>query len=482
MRRPRSKKLFTEYQQIKKYSESEISVDNINLEGDLRVALIFPNTYDVAMSSLSFTYVWKLLNELPEVRCERFVVENEFSKFYSLDSFTPLDEFKVWAFPIHFELDLINVFDFLKKRSVAISWEKRSDNDPIILFGGALSYHTPEILFLIADVLIHGDLEAHLLSLKDVLVPQTKYKLLAHFSKLKGVSVPPLNKFETEPLVAADINTFPPVSPVISSRAQFSNKVLIEIERGCIWNCSFCELGASRKPARFLDLGILKNLLKIHKNVGLIASNVTDYPFLNEVLDVIEENNVHFSVSSLRINKLRKRFLSVLHSQGQQTFTIAPEAATQRIRDVLKKGIKDDDIDSALLLGKEAGFSNVKMYFIYGIQEENEQDLMAFGKLVEKALRVGYKSVIASFNPLIPKKGTAFSTRDIQSLQDLRRKMTLIRKLIPRKTKVKFEPPRKAYLQYILNQANSSTALEVLRLFERNENYRFSDVLNILKH
>lgn len=465
LRRPRDTKSFGEFHVVRKFKSSERIVEHINLEGDLRVALIFPNTYEVAISSLGFNLVWKWFNRISQVRCERFFLDKNFNKFYSLDTQTPLDEFPIWAFVMHFENDFLNVLWLLKKKAIPVFNMQRRNFDPLIVFGGALTYVDLPIFSVVADVILHGDFEAMIEDLQEVLMYENREKLIEKISQLDFATVPVCKKMRKSIAIFDNIYSLIPSSPLICSKGEFANRLLIEIERGCPWGCNFCMMGALKKPVRFLDPHTLKEALKDHNSAGLIASNVTDYPWLDEMIPWFEERKLQVSFSSLRLDRLNENFLKFL-KKNQQSFTIAPESLSNKIRKVLGKNFTDQQILDALLQARKVGFEEVKMYIIYGLDEESDQDLSQIKDFANMIREMGYKQIKFSLNPLVPKRGTKMASYKMQDLKILKDKMKMIKKLVGQNAKVVFESITAAYLQYLINSADEYNCYELVQKLE----------------
>ncbi len=465
MRKPRDRRSFDEFDTVRKFKSSEKLIEQVNLEGDLRVALIFPNAYEIAASSLGFNLVWKLFNRLPKVRCERFFLHRNFHKFYSLDTQTPLDEFPIWAFVMHFENDLLNVIWLLKTKAVPVFNTERRAFDPLIVFGGALTYTDIPILKAVADVILHGDFEAMLQDLQESLSYDNRERLIEKISKLDFATVPICKTTRKKIAVFDDINAMVPSSPLICSKGEFANRLLVEIERGCPHSCSFCMMGKSKKPVRFLDPEILKEKLNGSDFAGLIASNVTDYPWLDEIIPWFEEKKMRVSFSSLRLDRLNERFLRFL-KKNQQSFTIAPESFSEKIRKILGKNFTDQQILQTLLQARKVGFEEVKMYMIYGLDEETDQELKQIADFVDIIAKMGYKQIKLSFNPLVPKRGTKMESRKMQDLKTLRNKMKIIRKFAGKNVTMTFESLKMSHIQYMINSANEDESHELIEKFQ----------------
>ncbi|MFN4191047.1 MAG: B12-binding domain-containing radical SAM protein, partial [Pseudothermotoga sp.] len=210
---------------------------------------------------------------------------------------------------------------------------------------------------------------------------------------------------------------------------------------------------------------ILKEILKKHRFVGLIASNVTDYPWLDEIIPWFEKQKIQLSFSSLRLDKLNEDFLRFL-KKNQQSFTIAPESLSSRIRKILGKNFTDEQILDVLYRARRTGFDEVKMYMIYGLDEENDQDLNQIADFVNEVRKMGYKQIKLSFNPLVPKRGTKMEVRKMQDLKILKNKMKMIKRLLSRNAKIVFENLTASYLQYRINSADEYNSCELIQRLE----------------
>ncbi len=461
MRRPREKKAWKEYQLVSKFKEAEQFVDNIQISGDLATALIYPNSYKVASSSLSFHELFKRFNQSRNINCERFFYERSFKRFYSLDSLKRLDEFRIWAFSIHYETDVLNFIDILMNFRIPLKKEKRGPYHPVIIVGGALTYTNPTFLDRIADFVYKGDLDKSFLkafwSLKSSLNRQEIIEKLSKFSFTSSIINDNLSK-----------------SSFLSAHSAFSNRLLIEIGRGCNRKCKFCSVGHLFGRARFASSEqieeTMKNFANFTNKIGFVASTVTDYTNLDQLLDLIEKYEVAPSFSSLRADALTERLLAILKKGGQKQFTIAPEGGTQRIRNLFSKGIDSGHIENAMDLGIKTGYEVIKLYFIYGAIFEREEDRKGIVHIVKNAKEKGYKRIVVSLNPLIPKPGTAFQNKPMMDLKSLKEMEKTLRKELNTITGAKtiFESVKEAIIQYSIANLNHEASEELIDIFENS--------------
>ncbi len=449
MRRPRRSEDYKEFNIVKGYSDSEIRFKESK---GTDVAFIFPNSYSVAVSSLAFSWVKDLLIN-HEVGVERFFYEKTFKKFYSLETFRPLDEYGTWLFSLQFETDILNIARILKIKGIPILSKDRNPNHPKIVIGGPVTYFNYKAPLQVADYVYRGDLEVYV-------------KEFSRFMKGENINIPSLCSHENQDCKLAkvkDLNEMPPVGSIISPYGEFKNKLLIEVGRGCIRRCAFCMIGHIQKPARFLRPEVLKDIVsKIPKNIslGIISATITDYPWQDEFINIFSDRKVSFS--SMRMDRLTEGLLKLLIKSGQKSFTVAPEGGSQKIRDILRKDISDRDIERALKLGSKVGFKKIKMYFIYGVPGETDEDLKDIVRLSLNAKRMNYE-VKVSLNPLIPKPGTPFEGVKMEDAKILKEKEKFLRNLLKKEgISFHFESVKKSILQYEIANADKNEIIEIL--------------------
>ncbi|MBT1248450.1 MULTISPECIES: radical SAM protein [unclassified Thermosipho (in: thermotogales)] len=404
MRKPRKKDDFLEYSHVKKFSDSEKRFKEFM--GNQGVALVFPNNYAVAASSLSWSWVQQLFWE-SGIYPERYFYEKWFRKFYSVESFKPLDENRILLFSLHFELDFENILDILKKLGIPLLANERDEDSPVIVIGGAITFFNEELIKPIADVIIVGDLEDKVKEVSEGIriLLKSRKEGLEYFERLKW----------EDKVTNFDIGKKLPVSHFVTRFSEFGEKKLLEIGRGCIRRCNFCVMGYNKKPVKFVHPNVIEEFLKNETYpIGIISATITDYPWLDELLDILEEYNIKFSVSSMRADGISERLLRLLKDSGQKSFTIAPEGVSQRIRNLMLKDIDEDDLLFALDVGRKVSFNSIKMYYIVGVGEELF-DFVELKSFLEKVKKMGYKSITLSVNPLIPKKKTPFYGREFIS-------------------------------------------------------------------
>ncbi len=443
--------------------------DLVTKSSRCKIALIYPNSYSVAIANLGYNRVFEIFTN-SGICVERFVIEKEHLPIFSIDEGRRLDEFRIWAFSVHFELDLLNVATLLGVYNIPLRPEERSGYHPLLICGGALTYFMGKALTGIFDAVYCGDFEVgaeqFIATLKE---SEGKEEILDGLSEVPGIATFGRNA-QALPVIFHGEDMFAE-SMFVSKKGAFGRRFLLEVGRGCKRRCRFCVAGHTMGKARFMDVGEVKRRLSRVKNrtrsVGLISATITDHPQLEELMEYLDEEEFDVSVSSMRLDGLTHRLLKVL-AKTQKTFTIAPEGGTQKIRNCLGKGITEKHIVEAFKLGHDVGFKNIKLYFIYGVPGETEEDLKGIVDLVKEA-RKFFGKVHVSVNPLIPKPGTPFEGTKMMDRKELRERERYLKAgLRSSGVKVDFESVSDAVKQHELCNANRESIVHMLA--ERSAN------------
>ncbi|MFO7984142.1 MAG: radical SAM protein [Desulfuromonadales bacterium] len=484
--------------------------------GRLSVALVYPNTYHQAMSNLGFLSIYHLLNSRYDTLCERFflpdrddLVEHRKTGYplFSLETGRHLSEFDVIAFSISFENDYLNLPSLFDLGQVPLFAGERGDRYPLVLCGGVCAFLNPEPLADVMDVFAVGEGEVILDGFIDTLaetVPDRK-ELLRNLGSRPGLYVPSLyevdyhddgtvkryrSKDGVVPRVrrqwVENIDRYPTRSFVTTDETEFSGMALTEISRGCSRGCRFCAAGYLYLPPRERSVESLRNDVEEglcqRDKIGLVGAAVSDYSELETLEEDIFSRGGKVSVASLRIDSLGEKEVNVLVQSGHRTVSLAPEAGSQKIRDLINKGLDEKQIFRAVRLLSEGGILNLKLYFLIGLPTEGENDIDELLELVtnvrdiwlaegKKRGRLG--TITLSVNPFIPKPSTPFQWVGMEGEKSLAKKMRRIRSAIARlpNTEVFFESLRAAMLQAFLSRGDRRTG-KALPLLAEGKNLR----------
>jgi radical SAM superfamily enzyme YgiQ (UPF0313 family) len=436
--------------------------------GRVPIALVYANSYYLGMSNLGVHAVYSLLNSYDNVVCERVFWEGEGA--ISLESQRPLADFAAVVFSISYELDYFNVVKILRASGIPLYAKERDESHPLVIAGGPCIMANPMPLSPFFDVLAIGEAEPLVPEILPVIAEDaSREERLKSLSLLPGVYVP--QYYSGKPIArrwAKKLDEFPVGSAVLTPDTELGDLYLIEVERGCNWGCRFCLVSQCFAPMRLRSLpSILAQAekgLKYRKRLGLVGAAVSSYPQIDELLPRLTEMGAELSLSSLRIAPLSPVVLRELAKGGAKTVTMAPEAGSQHLRDLVKKGITEDDILKAVERVAEAGIRQLKLYFIIGLPSESDEDIEAIIKLalscketIDKK-RSGCRLTL-NISPFVPKAGTPFQWLPMAETAVLNQRLARIKhSLMPKGIKVKGESPAWSQVQGVLARGDKELA------------------------
>ena len=455
----------------------------------VRVAFCFPDVYEIGMSNLAMQILYKVLNEPEWCSCERAfspwpdmdkVMRDKDIPLYTLETKSPLNEFDVVCFSIGYEMAYTNVLQMLDLGGVPLKASDRTEDDPIVVCGGPVAYNI-EPMADFFDAVFMGEGEEVDLELAQMVKEykgsgkKSRQELLRKLASIEGVYVPSLYKDEYDsegrflslkPIedgiptvitkrIIKDLDGIPyPTEPVVPNMSTVHNRAYIELFRGCIRGCRFCQAGYIYRPVREKSAQVLcDNGIAIEKStgydeLGLLSLSTSDYRGLPELTDGLlkayEGHHTSLSLPSLRIDNFAMELMKKISSTRKSGITFAPEAGTQRLRDVINKGITEEDILKSVRMIFEGGWSTVKLYFMLGLPTETMDDVKGIADLAikiedlyyeiarEKDIKVRRPDITVSTSLFIPKPFTAFQWEAQDSIESLGEKQRYLKSLIQR--------------------------------------------------
>ncbi|NPA70882.1 MAG: radical SAM protein [Crenarchaeota archaeon] len=381
--------------------------------GVTRIAIAYPSTYMVGMSSLSIHLLYFLLNSFDDVYAERVFMEGE-GPYRSVETGTPLKNFDVILFSVHYELDYVNVVRMLERSGINPLRDRRVSSRPLIIVGGPTVSANPEPVADIVDAVFLGEIEG---SVEDLVEKLCTLKNIDDLADVEGIYVPSLGKYDVNVAKVMNLDSAPyPTRQIVTLEAPpeytpiFGRAFFLEICRGCPFLCHFCVESHIQFPFRFRSYGKIVEILRssledshVDKVVilGLAAQSHPD--FRKIITTLLEEFKVSVSLPSMRVDVLDRDDLELIVRTGQKVLTIAPETS-ERIRFNINKKFTDEDVVELCKIAKEVGMDHVKLYFIVGLPGETERDLDDCIRLVRKICDVfGRDNVYVSVNPWVRK-------------------------------------------------------------------------------
>jgi radical SAM superfamily enzyme YgiQ (UPF0313 family) len=458
--------------------------------GKINIVLVSPNTYSVGMSGLGFQGIYGLLNSFTDVVCERafFPSEDDFEEYertgteiFSLESKRPLAQFDIIAFSVSFENDYPNIVRMLSMSRIPARSADREASHPVLILGGVCAFYNPEPLAEFFDICFVGEAEESLPEFLSAFRESgTKEDLYERVLFMDGIYVPRCysvsysgdtgrimerKALDNAPEIirkrsVADISVAPLKPVIISPEFEFSDMYLLEAMRGCIWSCRFCVAGHIYKPVRKKDIGVLKEeiktALKTTSRVGLIGPSLSDYPHAEEVLSM---EGVDFSITSLRASPKSGRLVALM--KGHRSVSIAPEAGTQRLRNVINKKITHEDILETSKLILDSEIETLRLYFMVGLPTETDEDIEGIISLVKNVRERSRKGFITlSVSTFVPKPFTPFQWHPMAPLKEVKERLKRIRKglSLERGVKVFHDVPKYAYVQGLFSLGDRRVA------------------------
>ncbi len=443
--------------------------------GKFPVALIYPNSYYLGMSNLGIHTIYSLLNNSSDVVCERVFWEQPDGGNprppLSIESQRHLPEFAMLAFSITYELDYFNIPRILEAAGMPLYARERDATHPLVIAGGACITGNPMPVAHFFDALCIGEAEAILPNLLSALknAPDgDRATQLSALATVPGVYVPGTNGTTAVRQWAKNLDDFPVHSVVMTDNTELADMYLIEVERGCRWACRFCLVCGVFRPMRLRSVESLVAQAKVgltyRKRLGLVGPDVPDHPDFERLLHRLKEMGAEISVSSLRIKPLFDLALSELARGGTGTVSFAPEAGSERLRRVIRKGITEDDILKAIEFTSNHKIRQLRLYFMVGLPTETDEDIEAIASLALKCKRLLEKRqrttrITLSVAPFVPKAGTPFERLPMERLPTLNQRLSLLKKrLRPNGIKITGDSPAWSEVQAILARGDTNLA------------------------
>jgi radical SAM family uncharacterized protein len=459
----------------------------------VRVALVYPNHYRVGMANLGFQTVYRLLNALAHVVCERVFLPDHDSggnHIVSLESGRKLTEFDCIAFSLSFENDYSNVLTVLDKAALPLPSAQRDTSLPLVMAGGVACFLNPEPLAPFIDCFLLGEAESLLPSFFETFDPGSdRRKMLRELARnVKGTYVPAfynatyqesgiLNEFApiedvpatVQRVYTADADMTAAHSAVLTPDTSFDNVFLIEASRGCSHGCRFCAAGYLYRPPRTNPLPALLELVcqgaDHTSKIGLVGTAISDLPDLTALCAAAKRRDLQLGFSSLRADALNADLVGALKDGRVKTATIAPETGSERMRQVINKGLDEQDILKATETLVSGGIPNLKLYFMVGLPTETNDDIKAIVALVKKVkhhfLRASKPKgrmgeITVSLSCFIPKPFTPFQWSAMDEVKALKHKLKQVKtglRKVPN-VRVHADVPRWAYVQALLSRGD----------------------------
>lgn len=466
---------------------------------DLRWCLAFPDAYEIGMSNVGLEILYHVINSQKDVLADRVyspwidmesAIREENAQLWGLESKKPLKDFDIIGITLPYELTYTNILTMLNLASIPFYSKERGDEYPLIIGGGVGAFN-PEPIADLFDLIVLGDGEEIVLKISEIVkTAGSKKEAINKIAGLKGVYVPSLNNGseQVQKAIVSDINNVPyTTKPLVPFMHVVHDRVGVEIQRGCARACRFCQAGYIYRPVRQRTPQKIEELASCgiknsgNEDLSFLSLSAGDYELLPQILkNVAAENKeqwTNISLPSLRVETLTPEILKILSRSLKGGFTLAPEAATERLRSVINKGNTEAELLSTIDKVFASGWRLLKLYFMIGLPTETLDDVRAISDLAHKAYNIGKRygrevTITVSVSTFIPKPFTPFQWSRQISIEETKERQQILKDTLRRRgIELKWHDAKMSSLEGIFSRGDRSLFKAIIKAWEKGDRF-----------
>jgi radical SAM superfamily enzyme YgiQ (UPF0313 family) len=460
----------------------------IDKDAPFRVALAYPSPYRVGMSSLGYQRVYREIQAMPGVACERVFLPDGgdepgtrlTEEPVSYESLRPLADFAVIALSVAYELELAGVVRLLDAAKIPALARERTASHPLVLAGGPLTFSNPVPLAPFVDALVIGEAEGIVEWALDVIrESRSRDAALATLAAHPHVFVPAIHGSALKPVAACDDALLPAYGAIRTPHTELSNMFLIEAERGCSRGCQYCVMRRSTNGGmRIVPKEVLLETIPADaRRVGLVGAAVSDHPRIVDILRALAERGAEVGLSSLRPDRLKEEMVEALKLAGYRTLTTALDGASERLRGVIERRGREPHYVAAAERAKRHGMDRMKLYLMLGLPSETEADIDECAAFVTELSKV--LPVALGVAPFCAKRKTPLDGEPFAGIDVVEERIARLRSGLRGRADLRSPSARWAWVEYALSQGDEQEGLAVARAVRNGG--RFAEFRNELR-
>lgn len=453
-------------------------IGRVDKEAPIRVALAYPSPYHVAMSSLGYQQVYRLIQAMPDAACERVFLPDGgdrtgavIERPVSYEGRRELSEFSIVAFSVAYELELAGLVRMLDASKLPALAAERDERHPFVVAGGPLTFSNPLPLAPFVDAIVMGEAEELVAFVIETIASQRRADALEALARHPNVFVPAIHGSRLAQIAACDDALLPAHSAIRTPHTELSNMFLIEAERGCSRGCTYCVMRRSTNGGmRIVPKDVLlEKIPRDARRVGLVGAAVSDHPKIVEIVRELADRGVEVGLSSLRPDRLKDEFVEALKLAGYRTLTTALDGTSERMRDLIERRGRAPHYQAAAERARKHGMDRLKLYLMIGLPGETDADVDECVQFVGELSRI--VPIALGVAPFCSKRNTPLDRMPYAGVALIEQRLERLRTGLKGRADVRATSAKWAWVEYVLAQGGEAEGLALARAVRNGGRY-----------